>query len=814
MARADGDLERGRDAILKKTLGAPLFLGLAGLQLLAVLAIVFSSYVTSERVLMFHARNLLRNVGLNTMEHSRGFLKPAHDAAELAVRLAQNRIVASDDSDRLEQLLFQQLQLTSQASGMYYGAADGGFVFVMRDPGTELFRTKFITIDPVDGDRETRLIWRDADFNLVREVEDPTDTYDPRTRTWFIGASKSGGMSWADPYIFFSSRQPGITLAAPVFAEAGTVGGVIGVDIEIAEISDFLMRLKIGRSGRALIINRNGDVIAGQDPDLLKTTAADGSLRFVRIDEFGDPIAREAFAPLFTPGADDVTEEVTTTFSHDGGRYVSLAMPILSEALPWTIGVYAPEEDFIAEIKQNRLINIWIAVAVAAVTGGIGLALANSIHRPVRAFAVRSALISQGEVDPDEPAPRTYRELEAVNDALMSQIAARRRAEREYGLTFEMSSRGMAQIEPGTGRFIRVNNRLCDITGYDATQLTSKTLSELVLPSDRKALPRDEAMADSDFSTNQELRLHRADGTVIWVRLNAIMIRDGSGAALHAVMTLEDVTQAHEKESEIVELNREMSLLARDNTMGQLAAGLAHELNQPLAVIAQNAGTALYLLDQQAGVAPELLEALFEVEGQALRAGEIINALRGLIHNDGSARAPFALGPLLDQVQRLVQHEAEEAGVRLLAEEASGVEVCGHRVQIAQVLVNLLSNAIEAFAQADPEQLPLPNDRQVRLTLTQDATQLTLGVIDNGPGVGRGVQLFTQFETTKPDGLGLGLSICRSIMQANGGKLWHEAPPGGGAAFYLTLPLAGAEEAEEGAEPARGTPGSVTEGSA
>ena len=787
--RGGREPELGRDGHVKKTLGAPLFLGLAGLQLLAVLAIVFSSYITSEGVLMFHARNLLRNVGLNTMEHSRGFLKPAHDAAELAVRLAQNRIVASDDPDRLEQLLFQQLQLTTQASGMYFGAADGSFVFVMRDPSTELFRTKFITYDD-SGNRETRLIWRTEDFNPVREVKDPTDTYDPRNRTWFEGASETGAMTWADPYIFFSSRQPGITLAAPVFSQAGRVGGVIGVDIEIDEISDFLMRLKIGRSGRAVIINRNGDVIAGQAPDLLKTTAADGSLRFVKIDEFGDPIARQAFAPLFAGGTGDVTEEVTTTFTHDGRRFVALAMPILSEALPWTIGVYAPEDDFIAEIKQNRLINIWIAVAVAAVTGGIGLALANSIHRPVRAFAVRSALISQGEVDPDEPAPRTYRELEAVNDALMTQIAARRRAEREYGLTFEMSSRGMAQIEPGTGRFIRVNNRLCDITGYDAGQLTSKTLSELVLPSDRNALPRDEAMAESDFSTNQELRLRRADGVVIWVRLNAIMIRDGSGAALHAVMTLEDVTLAHEKESEIVELNREMTLLARDNTMGQLAAGLAHELNQPLAVIAQNAGTALYMLQKQPGVAPELVEAMFEVEGQALRAGEIINALRGLIHNDGSASAPFALGPLLDQVQRLVQHEAGEAGVRLIAQDAAGIEVRAHRVQIAQVLVNLLTNAIEAFAQADPATLPLPNDRQVRITLSREAGQLTLGVVDNGPGVAQGVQLFTQFETTKPDGLGLGLSICRSIVQANGGKLWHEPVPDGGAAFYLTLPLA------------------------
>ena len=162
---------------------------------------------------------------------------------------------------------------------------------------------------------------------------------------------------------------------------------------------------------------------------------------------------------------------------------------------------------------------------------------------------------------------------------------------------------------------------------------------------------------------------------------------------------------------------------------------------------------------------------------------------------------------MLDQVQRLVQHEAGEAGVRLIAQDAAGIEVRAHRVQIAQVLVNLLTNAIEAFAQADPATLPLPNDRQVRMTLSREAGQLTLGVVDNGPGVAQGVQLFTQFETTKPDGLGLGLSICRSIVQANGGKLWHEPVPDGGAAFYLTLPLAEADGTDgDDAETAKESP--------
>ncbi|MBT9384337.1 PAS domain S-box protein [Pseudooceanicola sp. CBS1P-1] len=766
---------------MTKTLGVPLFLGLAGLQLVAVLAIVFSSYVTSEKVLMFHARNLLRNVGFNTMEHSRSFLKPAHDGAELAVRLAQNDIIASDDPVLMEKLLFQQLQLASQVSGMYFGATDGSFVFVMRDGTTGNFRSKIITM--TGGQRKVHLIWRDSNFNALHELWDPADDFDPRSRSWYQRARAASGATWADPYIFFSSHEPGITLAAPV-QEKGRFSGVVGVDIQIDEISHFMSRLVIGKTGRAIIINQNGDVIAGQNEGLLKAKDASGNLHFYRIDSYGDPIARAAFANLFGPDTGPPAQEVDRHFTYQGRDYVALAMPMSSEDLPWTIGVYAPEDDFISEIKHNRTTNIWIAVAVALCTGLAGLALANRIHRPVRAFAVRSALVAQGEIDPDAPPPRTYRELEAVNAALTQQIRARREAERQYGLTFEMSSRGMAQLDPVSGRFLRVNARLCDIAGRSAEALSRMTLADLVLPADRRILPAGPELPASDFSTNQELRLARPDGTVVWVRLNAISIRDSAGKALHAMLTLEDVTHAHEQESQLTQLSRDMTALVRDNTMSQLANGLAHELNQPLVAIAQNAGTALYLLQQRGDPPGPLQETLVEIEGQALRAGEVINALRALLRPDAGTSAPFRIDSLAGQVLCLIQHEADDAGVALRLDCPGPLAVMGNRVQIAQVLVNLLRNAVEAFAGTD-----IP-ERSVSLQLRSLGGRIRIAVQDNGPGVPRNLTLFSQFETSKPEGLGLGLSICRTLVQMNGGLLWHEGPAGGGARFCLTLPAA------------------------
>jgi len=759
-----------------------LAIGLAGLQLIAVLVVVFSSYVTSERALLNHARGLLSDVGTNAIEHSRGFLDPARGAAELSARLAQDRVINSDAPELLERLLFQQLQFAPQFSGLYHGTEQGDFVYVMRDLERQAFRTKIIRVDGAE--RTTELIWRDADYRVLARRMDPEDSYDPRTRPWYILARDRLTTVWTDPYIFFSSQRPGITLASPVLDGMGGVRGIVGVDIEISDISNFLARLKIGSSGRALVIHRNGDVIAHPEQSLLKTENADGTLRFPDITHFDDPIARAAFGHLMDGGTVTVERETLSQFEHDGETWVSIVMPPIDTNLPWITAAYAPENDFTHVIKTNRTNNIWIAVFVAAVTGLCGLGLANYIHKPVRAFAVRSALISQGELDPAEPLPDTYQELENANAALMQQIAARRATEMEYGKTFQLSSRGMAQIDSGTGRFLRVNDRFSAITGYEAEALAGMTFSDLAHPDDPPFLLFDGAEGNVPHEINHELRCLRKSGDAIWIAVNAIMIFNHDGKPVHYVLTIEDITQARQTEDQIAELSRELSNLSRDNTMGQMAAGLAHELNQPLTAIAQNADSALFSVDQLAGADPELRETLEEIAEQSMRAGEIIKALRGFIRRDEGIRRDFDLADLVEQTRHLVRAEARAAGVVVVADTGGPLPVHANRLQIAQVLVNLIRNAIEALSTSDR------TDRRVTVTAREHDRQVLLSVADNGPGVDPNITLFADFETTKPNGMGLGLSICQSIVQANGGRLWHEGCAPRGARFMFTLETA------------------------
>ena len=425
---------------MKTSLGLVLAFCLAGLQFVAIIVIMSSSYLTSERVLLDHARNLLNDVGVNAIAHSRGFLAPAQGAAELAARIAENRIVASDNQQLLEQLLFQQLQTATHLAGLFYGDEQGNFVYVKREEESAPFRSKIISYD--DDGRETELIWRDHDYVPILRRPDPEDIYDPRTRPWYTLARQERTTIWTDPYIFFSSQNPGITIAAPVISDAGELQGVVGVDIEISALSEFLAELKVGENGTALIVNHNGDVIAHPKQNLLKTVNTDGTFRFAGIEEIEDTIARAAFGNLSDMDTVFVDAERYAEFDYNGAGFVSTIMPTMSSALPWTIAVYAPRADFVGSIVSNRTRTIWVAVAVSILTGVVGLILANYINRPVRAFAVRAALVSQGEINPSEPMPRTYKELERANTALTKEIMQRKKAEREYGQTFELSSRG------------------------------------------------------------------------------------------------------------------------------------------------------------------------------------------------------------------------------------------------------------------------------------------------------------------------------------------------------------------------------------
>lgn len=627
-------------------MGFVLALSLAGLQFIAISIVVLTTYISSERAMLTHARDLMDEAGANAAEHTRRFLEPATEHTEQARRILTSDLISVTQPDEMEQYFFQLLQTEPQLSGVYYGDEVGNFVFVMRSDELGPFRTKIIQVEGED--RTIEYIWRDQDYSILQRSFDPTDIFDPRGRPWYVDAQQLGSRIWTDPYIFFSSQQPGITVAAPINDEDDNLRGVVGIDLDIADISLFLSDLAVGSSGAAFILSDDGRVIAHPDPARISVRNGDGTLGFVGINDFSDPIVRAAFAGFDADRASD-TQSVRSGFNFEGEDFMTLLLPIPDIDLPWNIAVFAPENDFIQSIKDNRARNIWIAAIISIITALAGLTLAEVILKPVRAFAVRTSLVSQGEVSTDEPLPRTYKELRSANATLIDEIAQRRRLD-----------------------------------------------------------------------------------------------------------------------AKLQELNRELTHVTRVNMMGQMATGLAHELSQPLTTISQNLDTALSIARMDPEPNKELILILTELDEQAHQGGDIIRALRSFVRKEKGPEEPFDIKELVEQTQRLLRQELEREKVEIHIDIPNLRMALGNRVQVAQVLVNLLRNAVEAIVMADSP------TRHITVSATQLPNMIEVRVKDTGPGVDPNITLFKEFATSKPDGLGLGLSISRTIVEAGHGRLWYD----------------------------------------
>ena len=246
--------------------------------------------------------------------------------------------------------------------------------------------------------------------------------------------------------------------------------------------------------------------------------------------------------------------------------------------------------------------------------------------------------------------------------------------------------------------------------------------------------------------------------------------------------------QAEAKRNEAVLLVREhladLARMGRLNTAGQLAAGLAHELNQPLSAVCLQAELAEHLAANGAET-KELVPMLAEIAEQSHRAAEIVHGLRRMLRHDAPAPTDVDLNDVAASVLRLLESQAMRSKVEVKIERGTIPAVCADRVQLEQVVFNLVQNAIEAAAESAV--------RHVSLTTTLEGEYVCVAVRDTGPGLPPGdeAMLFERFFTTKPDGMGMGLAISWSIVEGHGGRIRAEALPEGGSRFAFSIPAVG-----------------------
>jgi PAS domain S-box-containing protein len=333
-----------------------------------------------------------------------------------------------------------------------------------------------------------------------------------------------------------------------------------------------------------------------------------------------------------------------------------------------------------------------------------------------------------------------------------------------------------------------LNKTWLDFTGRTPEQDLGNGWLESVHPDDHErcfATYADAFDAQREFTV--EYRLRRHDGEYRWVSDKGVPRRAPDGTFLGYIGCADDVTARKEAELAAQRHRAELAHVARLSTMGELSASLAHELNQPLAAILSNAQTAQHLLASQPADLDEVREILDDVVADDKRASAVIRRLRALVRKEPPALAPLDLTSVIGDVVQLVHSDAVLRNSRVSVEVDPALPpVQGDRIELQQVALNLLVNAFDAMRDCPAHQ------RQVAVRAALDrADTVKVIVRDYGAGLGGGdlERVFQPFYTTKRDGLGMGLSISRTIIEAHGGRLWAENNPGRGATFCFTVPV-------------------------
>jgi two-component system sensor kinase FixL len=253
---------------------------------------------------------------------------------------------------------------------------------------------------------------------------------------------------------------------------------------------------------------------------------------------------------------------------------------------------------------------------------------------------------------------------------------------------------------------------------------------------------------------------------------------------------IRDLTERQKTEGRLQELQAELIHISRLTAMGEMASTLAHELNQPLSAISNYLSGARRILDSKAQNGPALVsEALDKAGDQSLRAGQIISRLRNFVARGEAERKVESLSKLLEEASALALVGAKDQGVKVRFDLDAGNDlIFADKVQVQQVVLNLIRNAIEAMAESPSRQLVIASaadsDRMVRVSVSDTGSGLSSDILSH---------LFQPFVTTKTHGMGVGLSISKTIIEAHGGRLWAEPNPEGGTVFHMTLKLAESE---------------------
>jgi PAS domain S-box-containing protein len=373
--------------------------------------------------------------------------------------------------------------------------------------------------------------------------------------------------------------------------------------------------------------------------------------------------------------------------------------------------------------------------------------------------------------------------IEDISERKLTE-AALAESENRYRTLFETAPTGIILVSPD-GYVLAANSLQARLFGYESQrQLEGFYAPLFIVEKDRERAARDMmAIAEGNGLTGRTYTAVRRDGSEFAAEVTGAVIRGPSHEVRAYLFLTRDVTKERRDENERGQLRQELAHFARIMTMAELSTSLAHEINQPLGAILNNAEAARSLLSRTKEERQEFGEILEDIIQDAQRAGDVVRRIRGLVKKSEAKFTPLSVNALIEDVVKLVHNSLSLNNVTLELDLRPDLpNIRGDRIRLQQVLLNLITNAIDAMKQGPSRRL------QVRSTASTTDT-IAVSISDSGTGffkVGKD-NVFKPFYTTKEDGLGMGLAICLSIIEEHEGRIWGEDKPTGGATFSFSL---------------------------
>jgi diguanylate cyclase (GGDEF)-like protein len=352
------------------------------LPVLVIIGLQWYSVYSNEKVLLQQARLILNNATSESHRHTERFLNKAIIQAKVGVALANASAINVDNFEQIEAHLLVLLEHYPEFAGLSFARADGSYLYVSRDDKSAQsgFLVKYI--DASQGAKQT-MLWRrhSALADKHEERIDETDDFDPRKRGWYVNAALQKQLVWTDPYVFFTVKRFGVTSSMPLLSAQGEVIGVVGIDLELAELSEFLSELQISQSGSSFIVTDDGVLVGSSGmADEFRSAASNDEAYAINVVYSDYPVPKAAFQTVFSG-------QGRSSFSIAGKNYLVDSMRVeISAGKHWSIVTYADQNDFLSAIRENEQKKLWLAIAAVILSILLGGLLTNTAWRPVVAL--------------------------------------------------------------------------------------------------------------------------------------------------------------------------------------------------------------------------------------------------------------------------------------------------------------------------------------------------------------------------------------------------------------------------------------------